>query len=643
MTVIMTAKVMTTSEPVFNENLAKLQAVFPNFVRDGQVDFDALQAFLKNDGVMAEGEKYGLSWAGKSDAFRAIRTPSTGTLAPQPNESKNWDETENIFIEGDNLEVLKLLQKHYREKIKMIYIDPPYNTGKDFVYKDNFHQGVADYYDKTGQTKGGIKMTTNTEKNGRYHSDWLTMMYPRLFLARNLLKDDGVIFVSIDDNEVANLRLIMDEIFGEENFVATFIWSGGRKNDSQLVSVSHEHLICYVKNIDYLKTNKVVWRQKKKGLESIYKAYHVLKKKHKDDFAKIEQQLGEWYKGLPNTDSAKKHSHYSHVDSKGIYFAADISWPGGGGPTYEVIHPITKKACKVPSRGWMFGSSEKMREAIDNGKVHFGPDETYVPCIKSYLVDREYQAPYSVFYQDGRAATKRLRELMGGDYFDHPKDETVLRDFIEFSTNVDTSDTIIDFFAGSGTTAHAVMDLNAEDGGNRKWICVQLPEVTDEDSEAHKAGYKTIAEISRERIRRAGEKIGKGDIGFKSYVLSQSNYRQWRNLTDENSEEDLKKQAKLFMEKPLVDKYNEQSVVYEILVKEGFGLNTKIEQEKGDLKPWIAMDGDKKLVVTFVDKVSQEQVEKLKLSTDDVFVCFDSALDDTGKVNVGREINIKTI
>jgi len=219
-------KVATASENIENDNLQKLRSVFPQFVKDGQIDFDSLQAFLKKEGVLSGEEKYGLSWAGKSNAFQAIRMPSTGTLTPQPDESKNWDTTENLFIEGDNLEVLKLLQKNYANpgKIKMIYIDPPYNTGKDFIYKDNFTQNVSDYYEQTGQSKDGIKLTSNPESNGRYHSDWLTMMYPRLFLAHNLLKDDGVIFVSIDDNEVTNLRMIMDELFGEENFVANLVW-----------------------------------------------------------------------------------------------------------------------------------------------------------------------------------------------------------------------------------------------------------------------------------------------------------------------------------------------------------------------------------------------------------------------------------
>src|SRR3989338_7954850 len=254
-------KVATTSEPVLTESLMKLREVFPQFVKDGQVDFAALQAFFDKEGITAGPEKYGLSWAGKSRALQALRAPATGTLTPQEKESKDWDKTQNVFIECDNLEVLKLLQAQYRGAIKMIYIDPPYNTGKDFVYKDNFTEGVSDYYERTGQSKDGIKLTANLESNGRYHSDWLTMMYPRLFLAKNLLKDDGVIFISIDDNEVANLRLIMNEIFGEENFIATIVWQKkySPQNDATYFSDMHDYIVCYARHKKVNSNDAIGW------------------------------------------------------------------------------------------------------------------------------------------------------------------------------------------------------------------------------------------------------------------------------------------------------------------------------------------------------------------------------------------------
>lgn len=603
-------KVAKTSESIENENLQKLRVAFPNFVKDRQVDFDALQKFFDKEGILSGEEKFGLNWAGKSSAFRAIRTPATGTLIPQPEESKNWDSTENIFIEGDNLEVLKLLQKNYREKIKMIYIDPPYNTGKDFVYKDNFTQEVADYYEQTGQTKGGIKMTANTEKNGRYHSDWLTMMYPRLFLGRNLLKDDGVIFVSIDDNEVANLRIIMDEIFGEENFVESFVWKkkGGASNTETIVGNIFEHILMFSKNKRNVITNR-------REIDS---------------------------------------KQFSYKDENGFYFLQSLLKTDSGmykrdTMKFGVINSKTgEKTFPMKGKRWTVGE-KTMNEYLQNNLLEFVVNKDGVKDVrkKEYFIENDPQTGVylNLLLEKGslKSAKTELENLdFGREVFDTPKPSLLIKHLLEIITRGD--DLVLDFFAGSGTTAHAVMDLNTEEEniGNRKWICVQLPEITDKESEAYKAGYNTIAEISRERIRRAGEKIGKGDTDFKSYKLFSSNYRQW-NVTGEQDEKEILKTSKLFLEKPLVDKYDEKSVVYEILLKEGFGLNSKIEQQKDTLKLWVATDGEKKLFVTFAEKVSKEQVKKLALFENDTFVCFDSALDDTTKVNLGRNINVKTI
>lgn len=603
-------KVATTSESIENESLEKLRAVFPEFVKEGLVDFEALKAFFDKENISAGQEKYGLSWAGKNNAFQAIRTPSTGTLSPQREESKNWDDTENLFIEGDNLEVLKLLQKHYREKIKMIYIDPPYNTGKDFVYKDNFTQGVADYYEQTGQTQGGIKMSTNTEKNGRYHSDWLTMMYPRLFLARNLLKEDGVIFISIDDNEVANLRLIMDEIFGEENFIGSMIRKSkvGGGSDSKYIVKEHEYLIA---------------------------------------FAKSTNNLPEMF--TPHNEEYLKR--YKEEDENGKYFWDTFARPGLQTKSDEketLVYEIKLPDGSIQKNRWI-RSKDRFDEDLENEEIRFlkKEDNTWSVQFKQYL-NEDGKKPRSMSSDIGTTidGKKDIRSIFNNTkIFSYPKPIKL----IKFLANVvlDSNDIVLDFFAGSGTTGHAVMDLNSEDEGNRKWICVQLPEETDEKSEAYKAGYKSIAQISRERIRRAGEKIAKGDIGFKSYKLTSSNYRKWQNLSDENNEEDLKKQAKLFIEKPLVDNYKALDVVHEILLKEGFDLNSQIEERlDADIFDYYLVTDtllEKHLYITFVDKVSQKQVGKLGLSQVDTFVCFDSALDDTAKVNIGRSINIKTI
>src|SRR5579885_1959399 len=408
----------TKSLDILRSNIAQLKALFPELITEGSegvaVNVDVLKALVGDATVSDTEEKYGLNWHGKRRARQLALAPSTGTLRPCPEDSVDWDTTQNLIIEGDNLEVLKLLQKSYAGKVKLIYIDPPYNTGKDFVYPDDFRDNIRNYLELTGQVEGGKKISSNTEASGRFHTDWLNMMYPRLKLAQNLLKRDGAIFVSCDEGEQARLRVAMDEIFGQENFVADMVWSAGRKNDSRLISVSHEYIVCYARNRGFLTEQKIEWRQRKKGLEDIYAQYEKLKRKHGTNYEAITAGMKNWYSELADSHPAKAHKHYAHADARGIYFPDNISWPGGGGPKYEVLHPRTGKPVAVPSRGWMTSDPEKMRQWITEDRVHFGPDETSVPCIKSYLKDREYKTPYSVFYQDGRAATKRLRELMGG-------------------------------------------------------------------------------------------------------------------------------------------------------------------------------------------------------------------------------------
>ena len=538
---------------VVNDNLKALEQLFPSVVKDGQLDVKALKEEL-GDFEEVTTEKYELNWAGKQNAKKIVQQGiGNKTLKFLAKDSKNADTTENIYIEGDNLEVLKLLRQNYYNSIKMIYIDPPYNTGNDFVYNDTFKMDKEESDKAEGIiSENNEKLQKNQKSTNRYHANWLNMMYPRLKLARDLLTDDGVIFISIDDNEQANLKRLCDEIFGEENFVSNLVWASGRKNDSKYISNSHEYMLCFVKNIENLKLNSIIWREKKKGLEEIYSFYNELKKTYETNYKKMSEELKKWYKNLPESHSSKSHSHYSLIDEKGIFFTDNISWPGGGGPKYDVLHPITQKPVKIPSRGWVYATRERMEEMIKMGKVYFGEDENTVPCLKAYLSDREYTTPYSVFYKDGRASTKRLRNLMEKSVFQNPKDEEIIKNIMEF-INFDKNDTILDFFSGSATTAHAVMQLNSEDNGNRKYIMVQLPETTDEKSEAFKAGYKNIAEIGKERIRRAGEKIKQEieeynsnlklgeepkkvpDIGFKVFKVDDTNIK-WYDLENFNEE-----------------------------------------------------------------------------------------------------------
>lgn len=359
------------------------------------------------------------------------------------------EQMDGLLIHSENFQALNLLQARYREQVKCVYIDPPYNTGNDgFAYRDNYQ-----------------------------HSSWLSMIFDRVVLSRAFASNGSAIITSIDETEQPNLRKLFDIAWGIENFVADMVWAAGRKNDSRLISISHEYMTVYVKNRLLLTENKIEWRQKKKGLDDIYDEYEKLKKEFGADYSKITEKLKAWFKSLPDSHPAKAHEHYSHVDARGIYFPADISWPGGGGPKYEVLHPVTKKPVKIPKRGWMTPDEKKMKKWIEDDLVHFGPDENSVPCIKSYLKDREYQAPYSVFYQDGRAATKRLRHILGTDDFGYPKDENVIGEVIGMLS--ESKDCILDYFAGSGTTAHAVINLNREDGGKRKYILVEMGDYFD--------------------------------------------------------------------------------------------------------------------------------------------------------------------
>ena len=534
-------------------NLDALYQICPSCFTEAQgddgelkhvVDWNKLRALLGDNATEDAPEVYDFTWVGKRAAQREAMAPIRKTLRPCPEESVNWDTTQNLYIEGDNLEVLKLLQNSYMGKVKMIYIDPPYNTGNDFVYLDDFSMSDEDY-NASNQDEEGHRFRKNTDNKGRFHSTWCSNIYQRLLLARNFLTQDGVIFISIDENELDNLQKIANEVFGESNFISQLVWAAGRKNDSKYISVSHEYILCYVKNQDYLKENKVVWRERKQGLDDIYSQYDRLKSIYGNDIESIEKELRLWYRNLPDGHPAKDHSHYNKVDSKGIYFADNISWPGGGGPKYEILHPVTHKPVHIPSRGWLT-NKETLTEWIKQDRVDFGPNESYVPTLKAYLKDREYSVPYSVFYKDGRAASKRLAALMGDKVFENPKDEEIISRLIDFSSSED--DIIFDFFSGSATTAHAIFLSYIKEQKKRKFILVQWPEIIDPSKypagKAMKVAQNAvdlldeikvphnICEIGKERIRRAGKKIKEEnpeakdlDIGFRVFKCDDSNFK----------------------------------------------------------------------------------------------------------------------
>lgn len=518
-------------------NIEKISELFPNCVTEAAdengklkkvINLELLKQMLSDD-VIDGDEAYEFTWVGKKAAIVEANRPIRKTLRPCPEESKDWDTTENLYIEGDNLEVLKLLQESYLGKVKVIYIDPPYNTGNDFIYRDNFRTSSDEYEEQLGMfDEDENRLFKNTDSNGRFHSDWCSMLYPRLLLARNLLTDDGVICISIDGNEIQRLQFLCDEIFGMHNIITTITWEKGRKNDSTFYSDSVEYIVIYAKNVNTL-IARGAWRAKKEGLDEVLEYYESLKAQGMSH-AKIEECMQSYYAGLTKDDVRRQMKHFYHSDDRGLFFGADISSASTSIPDYDIYHPTTHKPVKKPSRGW--GATEPvMLERIREGRILFGEDETTIPLKKSYLTEVDSIVKTPVIYKDGRAARKVVQGLLGGNYFDNPKDHKVIEDLISYVIQENSESIILDFFSGSATTAHAVMQLNFENNGRHRYIMVQLQESCDEKSEAYKAGYKNICEIGKERIRRAGAKIKADspittqdlDIGFRVFKLDESN------------------------------------------------------------------------------------------------------------------------
>ena len=522
------------------DNINQLGQLFPEVVKEGKVDFEALNDLLGNYQDTAE-ERYCLNWAGKANARREAQKRCSGTLRPCREESKDWDTTENIYIEGDNLEVLKLLQKSYHGRIKMIYIDPPYNTGKDFVYTDNYKDNLENYLKQIGENRS-LSTKALSDSDGRFHSKWLNMMFPRLKLARNLLTEDGVIFISIDDSEVNNLRKICDEIYGSINFIACLVYDKNRKNDAKFFSVGHEYILAYFKNISYYKENGLVFRESKEGVDLVREEFNRLRKEYNDDWVKVNKGLKELYSSWSDDDEKKPLARFTKVDEKGPYRDdGNISWPGGGGPKYIVLHPITQKPCKCPDAGWRFPTPKRMKEEIDHGRVVFGEDETTLPRIRRNLFEYDKQVMRSVRFSYAQTATQEFNKIFDGKrVFENPKSVSDIKDLIQYIIPDYESDIILDFFSGSATTAHAVMELNSVTQGKRQYILVQLPEATGEKSVARKEGYNNLCEIGKERIRRAGKMIKEAsplttqdlDTGFKVYKLDSSNINAWDSDPD---------------------------------------------------------------------------------------------------------------
>jgi len=600
----------------------KLKSLFPNVFSEEKtsngeikekIDFDKLKSLL-GENISNKKDRYNFEWAGKQEAILGLQKGSKGTLVPQREESIKFEDSENIFIEGENLEVLKLLQKSYNNSLEQIIIDPPYNSGSDFVYEDDFKENKNEYLSRTDQIdKDGYKTTTNSETNGRYHSNWLNMMYPRLVLARNLLKEDGLIFVHIDDREVAQLKLLMDEVFGEENFVAKFVWKskGSGAYDTKGIVSEHEYVLLYSKDINKINIKK---KEYDTSQDSAYKHEDFLSKKG-GEYKRQALAMGSLTYS-PSLDYA-----ITCPDKTKIF-------PGGEkGEPY--IWRYSKKKFKKSlekglvefvntKNGWSIYT--KQYEFLDNNGNKITRTVPHKTIIDNYL---------------NRQGTENLKKIFNEKVFDYPKPVDLIKFLINLHPNKNAK--VLDFFAGSGTLAHAVLELNQEDGGNRKFINVQLPEATD-----HKE-YNTIADISKERIRRVingyGDKEPIND-GFKVFKLQPSNYKIWEDLnSDELSIKDLKQQINLF-ENSLVKDYKDIDVLYEIVIKEGFSLNSKIDKEKNLYK---ITDKENSFYVCLDERIGFNILNNIKYDKETLFICLDSAINDTTKENLFLKLNLKTI
>ena len=601
-----------------DKNIEKLVKLFPEVNTDGKIDFEKLKQIL-GDYVDDSEERYRFVWNGKGESLRLSQTPSMGTLRPakEEGESKNWDETENLYIEGDNLEVLKLLQKSYFNKVKMIYIDPPYNTGNDFIYTDNFKDNIQNYKQITGQVDSeGNATTTNREYSGRYHTDWLNMIYPRLRLARNLLKDDGVIFISIDDHEVVNLRKTLDEIFGEDNQVATVanIANPKGRSDSKFIATGHEYILIYAKDINLLNFGGFELDEK------ITKRYNKIDE-HGRKYRETDLKKGGF--GDKREDRPAMYYYFIFDEKTGEFY-----------PSYKKVegkYSVKPIRADGTDGRWRWGF-DNSKENLDKLLVRWMPTKNQWGVFeKDYLDKRNsIKAPSYWSFKDvnnERGVESFINYGFPRGTFDNPKPIGTLKRALTLGMPLKDDDYVLDFFSGSSTTADAIMQLNAEDNGNRKFIMIQLPEAIDEKSEAYKDGHKNISDIGKERIRRAGEKIKSElqekyetasdeerkelknpvelDIGFKVFKLDSSNIKEWNPGKYENVQQAIEDALT-----PYVPGRTEEDVVYEMMLKMGLDLTYPVEEIDVNGKTIYSI-GYGFLMICLADKVDIAVAEKM--------------------------------
>ena len=617
------------------EKIERLKELLPEVFTEKKIDWEKLKATL-GEHVEFKNERYVLNWAGKSDAFKVLQALTTATLAPDRNESIDFDNTGNVFIEGENLEVLKVLQKSYFGKIKMIDIDPPYNTGNDnFIYPDRFSETKEEYLERIGDkdelgymTREGL-FRKNSKDSGHYHSNWLSMMYPRLFLARNLLKDDGVIFVSIDDHEVHNLRMIMNEVFGEENFLAQVVWDLKTGRQAGHFTRSHEYLIVYARNKENLENFNAI--------ETGNIIHGALKKISKaNPPSEIKFPAGIEFEGKDTVFKGELGG-----SEKQFIISDEMIFKNG-----KLHKPVVLKAgwaMKNQVINWLEGKETCDTKGQKVVRFYFNSQG-----ILFYEKEREKYNPKTVW--SGLATTKQgtdcLRELMGVEnLIEFPKPINLIEHSINFVTKGTKNSIILDFFSGSCTTAHAVLDLNKQDNGNRKFICVQLPEKCDEKSEAFKAGYKTIADIGKERIRRVIKKIkesenrklpfekSKQDLGFKVFKLQPSNFKIWQGDGIENGKQ-LEKHLQLHLDSIKKDA-SEEYMLYELLLKSGRDLNSKIENTDNYYR---INDGE---MVIAISKIDEKIVDSILEVKPQIFITLDKLFENNDQLKTNTALQMK--
>lgn len=640
------------------ERLEQLKKLMPDlFTNDGQLNINELKKVV-DPSLVTETERYEFRWFGKSSSKREAFTPTDATLVYDESRSVNPENSENIIIEGENLAVLKLLSNSYREQIKCIYIDPPYNTGKDFVYSDKFNQDRKEYWEDVEITENGLKIDTNTETDGRFHSNWLNMMYSRLLIARQLLKEDGIIAIHIDEHEEHHLRKLCEETFGEENFLGIVVWDKlNPKGDARAISYQHESIILFAKNSEYLLNNTELRREKPNAQTILRKAENLFKNVKKIGLDKVNEEFKEWMKCQDDFSGGEKA--YDKIDENGkVFQSVSMAWPNKKKAPDQyfipLIHPTTKKECPIPERGWR-NPPDTMKELLEKDLILFGIDESTQPRRK-YLLNENLTENIPSLISFGGSDDALFKEL--DLEFDNPKPFKFSKDFLK--PFVSNDDIVLDFFAGSGTTAHAIMELNQEDNGNRKYILVQLPEATDESSEAYKVGYKKISDITIERNKRVIENIinekkekqpdlftEKQDeqkqlkgLGFKVFKLQKSNFPRVEYAPDpeKSIEENIEALKKYIREKEgqLTLAFDRDELITEILLKNGFKLNYTLTKQEQFTKNEIlfATDGDKETLVCLDGDLDEETVEYFKKNTEQKLIVLERALDTTKKWNL---------